>query len=77
MEGSRHSWNSNLIQKICREKKWNCDKKIKRGGNSRPLLSVSKLRAGDGGGQPLFHRLTEGVLPAWPTEWQLNSKKML
>jgi len=68
MGGGRHSWNSNLIQKSCREKKFNSRKKLKGGENSRPLLYISKLWAGDGDGQPLLHLLTKGVLPMWPTE---------
>jgi hypothetical protein len=32
------------------------------------------LQAGDGSGQPLIHRLTEGVLPVWPTGSNLIEK---
>ena len=59
---------SNLIEKGRGEKTLGMvGGKYKRDKNSPPPPSQGDLQAGDGGGQPLIHRLTGGVLQAWPT----------
>ena len=68
MEGGRHSWNSNLIQKRCREKKWNCDKKIKRRGKLT-AVAFCKQVAGGGWRRPALVPLIDRGSAAGVANW--------